>query len=260
MSGMADVRAVFVALQPPPEGAVRGRTLVVIDTLRATTVLTTLLAGGAERVFPCASIAEARALHQELPGAYLCGERGGLPAEGFDFGNSPTEFAALDVRGWTLVQATSNGTRALALTREAAHTIVACLRNRDAAAQAALEQPHDIAIVCSGEDDGQRPSLEDTFSAGAVVVRMLRLEPELVLDSGARIAHKLFEAYGRSPAAAFDASPHAASLRTLQFDADLEFAAALDVESCVPRATLDATLDANLHKAGRVVVAREEAP
>lgn len=242
------------------------RVLVVIDTLRASTVITTLLAGGVRAVYPCTSVAAARALAASFRsgrrrGVRLCGERGGLPPRGFDYGNSAVEFAALDVRGWTVVQATSNGTRAL--TRAAATTglppatapLVACLRNRAAAAAVALRAARaaragGIDVLCAGDHGGTTPSVEDTFTAGALVEALLndateRAEP-LTLLEGARLARRLFHGYGRSPLAAFADSPHAADLRRLGFQADLAFAAHLDVESCVPRAGRD--------REGRVVV------
>ena len=41
------------------------------------------------------------------------GERGGLPIEGFDLGNSPAEFMPQAVGGKTVVLTTTNGTKAL---------------------------------------------------------------------------------------------------------------------------------------------------
>ena len=158
--------SVAMHFQPPEPGAVAGRTVLVIDTLRATTVITTLIARGAAAVYPCASVEATRELAAALPGSRLCGEVDGLPAEGFEFGNSPVEFAHLDVRGWLLVQSTSNGTRALAATSAARRTLVACLRNRTAAAEAALAGGGDIALVCAGEEKGSAPSVEDAYTAG----------------------------------------------------------------------------------------------
>jgi 2-phosphosulfolactate phosphatase len=42
-----------------------------------------------------------------------CGEVNGLPPEGFDFGNSPTQVMKLDLRGRALVQRTSAGTQGI---------------------------------------------------------------------------------------------------------------------------------------------------
>ncbi len=255
-------RALQAFFTPPEPAAVAGRTLIVVDTLRATTAITTLIAGGALAVYPCSSHEAARRLAAALPGSRLCGETNGLPPPGFDFGNSPVEFAALDTEGWTVVLSTTNGTRALALAAQASGTLVGCLRNRAAvavAAQAVFGEPvaaqavsGEPAIVCAGEEGGTVASVEDAFTAGAVIERLIALdrrqEPEPVwrLSSGARLMRRAFLAYEGSAEAAFADSPHAGELRALGFAADLTYAAELDVETCVPRASID--------EAGRVVV------
>src|SRR3989304_844573 len=66
----------------------------VVDVLRASTSIVTLLERGVPAVIPSASVEEARALRKRFPGHLLCGEQDGLPPPGFDYGNSPAEFAA----------------------------------------------------------------------------------------------------------------------------------------------------------------------
>lgn len=240
-------RSVATYFQPPAPGAVAGRTVLVIDTLRATTVITTLIARGAAAVYPCASVEAAREMAAALPGSHLCGEVDGLPVEGFEFENSPVELARLDVRGWTLVQSTSNGTRALAATSAARRTLVACLRNRTAAAEAALAGGGDIALVCAGEEAGSAPSVEDAYTAGAIIDRIVAAAEPPTLRAGARLALRLYRAYG-SAEAAFADSAHADDLRALGFEADLRYAAEADVERCVPAVGADAT--------GRMIIGR----
>ena len=48
---------------------------------------------GVTKVIPVARVEEARTRKQDDPSLVLAGERGGLPIEGFDLGNSPAEFA-----------------------------------------------------------------------------------------------------------------------------------------------------------------------
>lgn len=229
---MTNARQVEVHFTPPPTTLLAGTTCLVTDTLRATTVITTLISGGAAAVYPVATLDAARSVAQEL-GAKLVGERGGLPAKGFDYGNSPAEFAALDVRGWTLVQSTSNGSQALERAGEADCILIACLRNRLAAALAALETSNDLAIVCSGDGGGSRPSVEDVYTAGALVEQLVALEPTLEREAGARLALRIHDSYATA-ADAFADAPHADDLRRLGLHADLEFAAALDVDSAQP--------------------------
>lgn len=251
---MPRFRRLNVFFSPPEPAHVRGRVVAVIDTARAATTLTTLIAGGATAVYPVPSEAEARALAKTLPGAQLCGERGGQRIAGFDFGNSPTVFAAMDVRGLQLVQTTSNGTRAAALAAHAAAAFVVCLRNRAAAARAlrdaAAPDELDLAIVCAGEQRATTASVEDAFTAGALASLLLDGDGPgaLFAESGARLALRIFDAYDRDPQQALADAPHANYLTSLGYGEDIRYAGELDCESIVPRAGVD--------KAGRVVVRR----
>jgi 2-phosphosulpholactate phosphatase len=64
---------------------------IVIDVLRATSTICQALASGIERVVCVGEIDDARALAG--PGVALAGERGNVRVDGFDYGNSPREFA-----------------------------------------------------------------------------------------------------------------------------------------------------------------------
>src|SRR4051812_17592854 len=96
-----------------PPGALRGGVAVVVDVLRASTVMIHALAAGSKEVVPCLEIEEARQVKARLPAgtALLAGERHGRPIEGFDLSNSPAEFTAEACRGRTIVLTTTNGTR-----------------------------------------------------------------------------------------------------------------------------------------------------
>ncbi len=87
---------------------------VVIDVFRAFSTTCYAVNAGAERIIPVAGLDEAHALKREHPDWLLMGERGGMKQPGFDFGNSPTEIAAADLAGRTLVHTTSAGTQGLA--------------------------------------------------------------------------------------------------------------------------------------------------
>ena len=96
------------------EGAKRACGLtVVIDVFRAFTCASLLLERGAAGIIPVSSLERAKALHAELPGSLLVGERGGRIVPGFDSGNSPHQIMSLDVKDRLVVQTTSGGTRCL---------------------------------------------------------------------------------------------------------------------------------------------------
>ncbi len=77
------------------EDQLQGAWAVVVDVLRATTCIGRAIDAGALSVRPCLTVEEARQIAQAAPvRPLLAGERGGLPIEGFDLGNSPAEFEA----------------------------------------------------------------------------------------------------------------------------------------------------------------------
>ena len=109
-----------------------GGTVVVIDVLRATTTIVFALEAGATEVIPCLEVGDARAMAEKFPPgtAVLGGERNGLPIEGFDLGNSPSEYTPETVGGKTVIFTTTNGTRAMLRCQKAAQVSLGGLRQR----------------------------------------------------------------------------------------------------------------------------------
>src|SRR3954469_19810045 len=130
---------VYVHLLPDliPEGALRGGVAVVVDVLRATTMMVHALAAGCVAVIPCGEIDEARQVAASLPPgeAILAGERQGLPIAGFDLGNSPRSCTPEICRGKTLVMTTTNGTRAILAALDAERVLIGAFPNFAATAQ-----------------------------------------------------------------------------------------------------------------------------
>ncbi|HTD14058.1 MAG TPA: 2-phosphosulfolactate phosphatase [Chthoniobacterales bacterium] len=148
-----------------------GTTAVVFDVLRATSTMITGLEYGVEQFFPVETIDAARALKIKDSSLLLAGERGGLPLEGFDLGNSPGEFK--EIRGKSVVLTTTNGTVALHRVRRAKRVYVGALLNLDSLAQALdSEGSTSVLIVCAGT--GEDFALEDAVAAGGLVNRLSR--------------------------------------------------------------------------------------
>lgn len=143
---LLDVALAPGALAARTEMPLPARTVyIVVDVVRATTTLATQFERGARQVYVAGGIAQARAARQALaeaapdgPAVLLAGESGGLAPAGFDYGNSPAEFARLDLTGAELVFATTNGTRALLACAGGAAVLAGALRNADAVANAAV--------------------------------------------------------------------------------------------------------------------------
>jgi 2-phosphosulfolactate phosphatase len=173
----------YVHLLPSliPPGALRGGVAVVVDVLRATTVIVRALSAGCTNVFPCREINEAKSLAMSFPRdtVLLAGERGGLPIRDFHLGNSPGEFVAEVCHEKHLVMTTTNGTRAILASLEAEQVYVASFNNLKATADevsvAVLKKHHghSVHIICAGTE-GQI-SLEDSLLAGALTSQIAKV-------------------------------------------------------------------------------------
>lgn len=229
---------VDVALLPGQRAHHAGSLCVVVDVLRASSSIVTLLERGASQVIAAGGIDEARKFRGRLPDYLLCGERGGLRPEGFDYGNSPAEFSRLELRGGGVILATSNGTRMLAALAEAPAVLVGCLLNRRAvaevAARIASERQLEIAVVCSAAYGGTTFVLEDALGAGALVDAALEANGALEAGDAARFARDAFlNASGDLPGAVAG-SYHARELTEAGFDEDVAYCGRLDVSGIVP--------------------------
>jgi 2-phosphosulfolactate phosphatase len=241
-----------VAFLPTDLTAPETSLCIVIDALRASSSIATVFGGGATTVAVAGTIEDARLLHRDMPGSLLCGESGGLPPEGFDFGNSPIEFEAADLRGRTLVLATSNGTRALAALDTAPAVFVGSLLNRAACAETALtvlanlDGVTTVTVVCSGVEYGTSFSLEDTVVAGAFVAQFLDNAGQGSCEQTDRAAaaHALWRSYASNPKQAFLDSKHGRYLAAIGMAADLDACARIDRYPVAPR--LRVTVDGRL--------------
>ncbi len=227
-------------LLPHPEANV----CVMIDVLRASTSAVTLLAGGAGEIAVAESPAAARRMARREPGRYvLAGEENGLAPRGFDYGNSPSEFAALDVKRWRIILSTTNGTRALQRLAMSPLVLVGAITNAAAVTRTLLGEAGarrlDAALVCAGLSRGKRLSLEDVVAAGALADRALEEDAGLELTDGALIARRLYRACRGDALAAFRQSEHGRVLIALGFAHDLEFCARADRFDVIPRLRRD---------------------
>jgi 2-phosphosulfolactate phosphatase len=164
-----------------------GGIAVVIDVLRATTVMVHALAAGCEAVIPCAEIDEAREIAATRPpgSSILAGERHGLPIPGFDLGNSPSAFTPDVCRGKTLIITTTNGTRAILASLEAEQILLGALVNRLATSERLVvnllkRNGRPVHLVCAGTDG--HISFEDSLLAGALAAKLWSMRAPLGND------------------------------------------------------------------------------
>lgn len=98
---------------------------MVIDVIRAFTNAAYAFSRGASEIYPVGTVEEALRLKAECPEALACGEVGGIPPQGFDFGNSPTQTNSLDLSSVSIIQRTSAGTQGIVRSLNADRIIAA---------------------------------------------------------------------------------------------------------------------------------------
>lgn len=179
-------------------------TAVIIDVLRATSVMVTALNNGADKIIPVLTPEEALGIKRACSEILLGGERHAEKIDGFDFGNSPLSYDAKNVAGKTIVMTTTNGTRAILNSASAKHRYIACFLNaKQVACQ--LKQHHHIVFICSGADDSF--TLEDALCAGYIIYLMKQDDPGLAMSDFAVAMMSMYSA------AAFDVRSIAANGR-----------------------------------------------
>ena len=204
----------------------RGQVAVIVDILRASSTIVTALGEGVTHVFPVASLEECAAYGQQH-GCLTAAERDGLPAPGFDLGNSPFGFldANHQVRGRALTISTTNGTAALRRSLAAEAVVVGAFLNLAAVANFVRQQSRDVLVVCAGWK-GQF-CLEDTVFGGALADR---LAPDFdVSSSDATLAARHLWQQGKTDLPAYLLqSAHVRRLNSLEASQDFEFCMRVD--------------------------------
>jgi 2-phosphosulfolactate phosphatase len=202
---------------------------VVIDVLRATSTICQALAGGWERVICVGEVDQARRVAAEVPGSALAGERANVRPEGFDFGNSPREFAGAAAAGGTLVLTTTNGTRLLLAAAARCETVlVGSLLNLAAVAGAVRESgASEVALLCAGVEGAF--AIDDAYVAG-LLAEAIAGEP----DDAALAAVRLAGSFA-SDEAGIGGGQSAENIRRVGLDEDIPWCAQRSLLDLVPR-------------------------
>ncbi len=211
----------------------KGKTAIVIDVLRATSVIATALHLGAKAIIPAISIEEAQTIYKGLAPetAYLCGERNATIIPGFHFGNSPLAFSPEVVHNKTLVLTTTNGTLALRNTLEASQTITASFLNVSAVAELISRQTNDLVIVCAGT--AGKFSLDDALCAG-MLISLINNKQKMQTDDLGRLVLQFFDADIGNINDKLAQCSHVKTLQGKGFQPDIDFCLQTDMFPVVP--------------------------
>ncbi len=221
--------------QDVDEMALRERTVVVIDVLRASSSIITALSNGAREVIPVATVEGAVKIAANLAAdvVLLAGERNAKMVPGFHLGNSPLEYTAERVRGKVIVFSSTNGATALSKAKMAQELAVCAFVNMAAVTKFLTERTRDFTIICSGTNG--RFSLEDAVCAGMLIDAVSagsRVKPDL--SDSALAARTLFITLGSKPARVLRQGEHGKLLLEMGFEDDLAYCAVLNSVPVLP--------------------------
>ncbi|GHT23952.1 putative 2-phosphosulfolactate phosphatase [Planctomycetales bacterium] len=217
-----------------------GSCAVVIDVLRATTVIACAASAGIKNFIPVTDIDEAKRIKKQFPpdSVILGGERQGLPIDGFDLGNSPQHYTPQQVAGKTLIITTTNGTVAMHAATSADKIVLAAFVNARSVVEV-LKNEERIAIICSGTYG--KETTEDLLLAGTLVSRLTALR-NYDLDETAKKVRELWNDHFTVPEITelLRQSTGGQNLIRLGLDEDITAAAQLDSVKAVPVIVLPA--------------------
>ena len=147
---------------------IENKTVVVIDILRATSVITTAMNNGCKGVIPVLTVEEAAEIVRNSKEEFMLGgERNALKIEGFHYSNSPLEFTRETIDGKTLVMTTTNGTKAIKGCIGASNILIGAMVNAKATAKRILELNNDVVIVNAGTYG--EFSIDDFLCSGYII-------------------------------------------------------------------------------------------
>ena len=225
---------VIISADHIKEEYLQDKVVVVIDMLRATSVITTALANGAKKVIPILTVEEAFKMKDSLRKknieALLGGERKALKIEGFDFTNSPLEYTEEKVKDKTIILSTTNGTKAINLSLKAKKIYIGAMINAKALIGIIKEEKDDIVFINSGTNG---EFTMDDFICSGYMISLLNKEVCLDLSDIAKTAKLIYET--KDVLEYIKDARHYGVLKSLNLEEDLYYCCKKDIIEIVPR-------------------------
>ncbi|MBL1212304.1 MAG: 2-phosphosulfolactate phosphatase [Ignavibacteriae bacterium] len=210
-----------------------GKNTVVIDVLRASTVIVNALNNNAKEVIPVDSVDFALKVSG---GAFsgqtlLGGERNTIKIDGFDLGNSPEDYSEELVAGKTVIIYTTNGSKAIVKSKYSEKLIVGCFNNLKAVAEYFIKLDEDFEILCSGSNG--KFCIEDTVCAGKIIEMIEQKIEGLELTDSASAALILSKSFNSIKEMMINCE-HGKKLIENGFEKDIDYCAKLNTISTIP--------------------------
>lgn len=230
---ISDIRTVEVCFSPRlfPDILTRNNFLVVlVDILRATTSICAAFDNGVRDIIPVSNHEEAR--DYKLKGYLVATEQDGKKLDFADFGNSAFNFTPDNVGGKTLVYCTTNGTRALAVARDAAKIAMGAFTNLSALTEWIIRENSNVVILCSGWKN--KFCIEDSLFAGALAEKLMAAGHFTTHCDSAQVAVDLWHLASGDLLRYIEKAAHRHRLKRLGLDDVIPFSFTIDSSRAVP--------------------------
>ena len=201
--------------------------VVVVDLLRATSVISTAFHYGVKEVIPVSTLDAAKKYLNKL-NTIVAAERNAESIDGFDYGNSPFQYMNNDIKDKTLVLTTTNGTKAIQIAKDY-HVITASFINIDAVAKYLLDSDRDILILCSGWKGVF--NLEDSIFAGHLISQLISIKKMNINCDSVLVSLELFKNAKGDYFQFLANSAHRKRLKHLNIEKDTIFCLNPDISS-----------------------------
>jgi 2-phosphosulfolactate phosphatase len=211
-----------------------GKTVVVLDVLRATTTIIAALKNGAREIIPVESVDFAVKVSggSSSGQTLLAGERNTKMIEGFVLGNSPLEFSQEAIAGKSIIHYTTNGSKAIVKAKFAENLFIGSFNNVSALAGLLLKLGNDVEILCAGSNG--MFCIEDTVCAGWLISKIMEEKEDLILSDAAKASLVLKKHHGKKVLKMLKESEHGRVLIENGFEEDLNVAAKIDSTDIIP--------------------------
>lgn len=194
-----------------------------------------MLNAGAGELRLVSTVEEARALKESYPECLLAGERGGLPPEGFDLGNSPRDVTA--VRGRTVVFTTSNGSARLIDAYGAEPLLLGSTVNAATVVEYLIASDRDVVLIPAGDVSDPEFDAQEDWAAAAAIGMLANAEPG---EGATAFRHWRARIENEGLLSLFESAPHAEKLRSIGLGDDIAYCARMGILSAVPVAVGEA--------------------
>jgi len=193
--------------------------VVVVDILRATSVISTAFHYGIKDVIVVESLDEASTYLGEKD-YIVAAERNAMPLEEFAYGNSPFQYMNDEIQNKTLVLTTTNGTKAINVASQH-ELITASYININAVYNFIMNNDKDVVILCSGWKG--LFNMEDAIFAGDLSCKVMNSKLFESSCDSFLASRSLYKSAGNNLFKFLTNSSHRKRLKHLDMERDTRF-------------------------------------